>query len=201
MSIVSSVTKYDNRVQKSGRRRVLYELTDHLGGVHKRGGHQLKSYSVLPSTPEVIGNQSYDLVFDEASNESVLWDGGAWQTYRTQLHAQQELELNKKEVLGMVEGIDNGDDPLPLIQSPEHSTSKQLAKKAIRHMMKMRDPFIVITLKPLINYLRANYTNAQLVSFLDLTTAQAIKMNNRINAVLDNKTIYETFDQNAEDIG
>lgn len=201
MPIISSVTKFDNRTQKSGRRRVWYELTDHLDAVHTRGNHLLKSYAILPFSPEVIGAQTYDLVFDESTGESRLWDGAIWQIYRTQLHKKQETGLGENEAQEMIELIDRGDDPLPLIQSPEHSTSKKLAKKAIRYMMRKQDPFIVIILEPLIIYLRANYTSDQLIAFLDLTSPQAVKMNNRINAVLDNKTIYDTFDQNAEDIG
>ena len=99
-----------------------------------------------------------------------------------------------------VSDTENGEDVLADVTGAVHSTPKKMAKKLIYHMMRTRDPYLVIALEPLIVYLRANYTNAQLIVFLDLTAAQATKMNSRINAILDNKSVFTTYDDNAEDI-
>ena len=111
--------------------------------------------------------------------------------------AEGLVSAEEQAILGMVE---NGEDIQSTILNPVHSTTKELVKKAIRYMMRERNPYIVIALEPLINYLRANYTGAQLITFLDITSEQATKMNNRINAILDNKSAFTTFDSNAEEI-
>ena len=93
-----------------------------------------------------------------------------------------------------------GTDPLALVLAPTYSTSKIMVKKLIRYMMRVRDPYLVFVLEPLIIHLRANYTNPQLLAFLDITAEQATKLNSRINAILDNRAILDTYDANAEEI-
>lgn len=111
--------------------------------------------------------------------------------------AEGLVSAEEQAILAMVE---NGEDIQSTILNPVHSTAKEMAKKAIYYMMRERNPYIVIALEPLINYLRANYTGAQLITFLDITSEQATKMNTRINAILDNKSAFTTFDSNAEEI-
>jgi len=111
----------------------------------------------------------------------------------------ENSQSNTEEKL-IVDTIETNSDIVTSITSPKYSTAKNLAKKVIYYMMREKDPRIVLALEPLIIYLRANYTNAQLITFLDLTSEQATKMNTRINAILDNKTAFTTFDNNAEEI-
>lgn len=94
---------------------------------------------------------------------------------------------------------------LTITLNPRWSTSKRIAKKLIRWMMRERDPRIVIWLEPLITYLEANYTNTQLANFLDLTIPQLAKMKVRINAILDDpltiksaQTLIAEFDAETE---
>lgn len=107
--------------------------------------------------------------------------------------AEQEETLGE----GMVE---RGLDVLAYVQAVDHTTTKIIVKRIIRSMMRERNPYMVIVLEPLIVYLRANYTNAQLMTFLDITAGQATKLNSRINAILDNRAILDTYDANAEEI-
>ena len=108
-------------------------------------------------------------------------------------HAENEITLQ-------ISRAEDGEDILSVAQSPNYTTAKILVKRVIRHMMRVRDPYLVIALEPLIVYLRANYTNAQLLTFLTLTATQGTKMNSRINAILDNKAAFTTYDANLEDI-
>lgn len=96
--------------------------------------------------------------------------------------------------------VESGLDVLAYVQAVDHTTTKKVVKRIIRYMMRERNPYIVIVLEPLIIYLRANYTNAQLMTFLDITAGQATKLNTRVNAILDNQAFLDTFDSNAEEI-
>jgi len=96
------------------------------------------------------------------------------------------------------------EDSLTITLNPKWSTSKRIAKKLIRYMMRERDPRIVVALEPLIDYLRANYNANQLANWLDITTQQVLKMNRRINAILDDvgtvKAQMALFDAEQEEI-
>jgi hypothetical protein len=111
---------------------------------------------------------------------------------------QVETELAENEAVQARDRVLNGENPETIALNPEHGTSKQIAKSLIRWMMQDRDPYIVIFLEPLIVYLRANYTAAQLKTFLDITAAQAIKMDARIDAILNNKVDLQIAESNME---
>jgi len=87
-----------------------------------------------------------------------------------------------------------------MVLNVQYTTAKKAAKRLIRLMMRTRNPYLVIALEPLIIYLRATYTNPQLLNFLDITAAQGTKMSNRIDEILDNKSVFTNFDANEEDI-
>lgn len=172
MTIVSHYTQADTHTQKL-RRYVRHFFVDHLGATHTHG------FSLLAAT---LTDVDYDAI-------------------RAALVAGVETGLAEAEYHNLISMIESGEDVLPAILSPAHATSADLAKRVIRYMMRERDPRIVIALEPLITYLRANYTGAQLRNFLDLTVAQAQKMDARINAILDNKAaVFDAFDANGEEI-
>ena len=102
--------------------------------------------------------------------------------------SKMEVRIKEREEGDIQQSAESGEDVLTLVLNPTYSTSKRIAKKLIRFMMRKKDPYLVIALEPLINYLRANYNAAQLKSFLDISTAQAQKMNARIDTILNNKT-------------
>jgi hypothetical protein len=95
-------------------------------------------------------------------------------------------------------------DTLTLTLNPKWSSSKRIAKRLIRYMMRQRDPRIVIALEPLIQYLKANYNATQMANFLDITTAQVLKLNRRVNAILQDsgtvKAQLTVFDQDLDEI-
>lgn len=173
MSIISHETIISSHAQANGEIGIYHVFIDHNGISHKRAARRVSG--ILTSA---------DYLAERLSLVSIV-----------------EQELNDEEEDNLVSEIEQGNDVLAFVLSPTHSTSKLLAKKLIRHMMRERDPRLVIALEPLIVYLRANYTNDQLINFLDITTNQSIKMNTRINAILDNKVaVFDTFDTNSEDI-
>lgn len=93
---------------------------------------------------------------------------------------------------------------LNLILNPKFSTNKKIAKMLIRWMLRERDPRIVLFLEPLIVYIQTNFNANQVANFLDITIAQVLKINRRVNAILtdtDNfKNLIERFDTEQENI-
>ena len=116
------------------------------------------------------------------------------------MYADLDTGLEEGEINQQIEDVENGIDVLPVVKSPKHSTSKKIAKALIRHMMRTKDPYLVIALEPLIVYLKTNYTNTQLKNFLNINTAQLTKLNKRVNAILNNKADFVIYGDNAEDI-
>jgi hypothetical protein len=98
----------------------------------------------------------------------------------------------------------SSDDSLTLTLNPKWSTTKDMAKAIIYKMMKERDPYLVIQHEALLNYIRANYTGAQIANLLDITIAQVQKMAVRIDAILsDTATVKDSlavFDANSEEL-
>jgi len=87
------------------------------------------------------------------------------------------------------EGFDIFDqsDPLTFALNPQHSTTPKILKIMVRRLMAERDPYLVIKMEPVIDYLRATYTAPQIATALNITTQQVTNMNSRINAILNNK--------------
>lgn len=97
------------------------------------------------------------------------------------LEQRKEAEENFTESVG----IESGQSPLDLALNARWSVTPRIARRMILWMMRERDPRIVIFMEPLISYIRANYTATQIATWLDLTIEQVLKMNNRINAILE----------------
>ena len=116
------------------------------------------------------------------------------------MYADLDTGLDEGEINQQIEDVENGIDVLPVVLNPKHSTFNKIAKALIRHMMRTKDPYLVITLEPLIVYLKANFTNAQIRNRLNITNAQLSKLNNRVNAILNNKADFVIYGDNAEDI-
>jgi len=116
------------------------------------------------------------------------------------MYASLDEGLVEAEIAEQLNAVEDGIDVLPAVLSPNHATSKQIFMALIRFMMREKNPYIVLALEPTILYLRATYTTAQLKNALTFTTNQVIKLNSRINAVLNNKADFVTYDSNSEDI-
>lgn len=115
----------------------------------------------------------------------------------SQKQEQEEVELPQ-------EHYDESINPLTFTLNAKFSSDKKIAKKLIRWMMRERDPRIVIWLEPLIQYLRDNFTARQIANFLDITTEQVIKLNQRVNTILEQSGVVKAqiilFDSYREDI-
>ena len=118
-------------------------------------------------------------------------------------------DLLEQQAKGEDDGVitlvyEQGGNALTLTLNPKWSTSKRIAKKLIRWMMREKDPRIVIFLEPLIDYLQANYNATQMANFLDITVAQVLKVNSRVNAILSDvgtvKAQLLVFDGEEEEI-
>ena len=116
------------------------------------------------------------------------------------LYSAIENRLSILEINKAISMLEEGKDITSLAITPIYNTSKNLVKAVFRHIMKVKDPYLVLAMEPLIIYIRANYTNAQIINLLDFTAEQASKMNTRINAILDNAAAFTTYNTNAEDI-
>jgi len=119
----------------------------------------------------------------------------------TALVSAIDIRMIENEVSSAESRVESGEDSLDIVNNPIHSTTKRLAKRLIFWMMRTRDPLVVILLEPLILDIRATLTVPQIETFLDLTNAQVIKMNNRINNILDNKADFLAFDANTDEFG
>lgn len=98
-----------------------------------------------------------------------------------------EALLSKDELRGVVKRVDNGEDSLVVALNPIHSTTKEIAKTLIYHMVKARDIGFVLKMEPLIEYIKANFTSNQMQNFLDVTAQQLTRMNIKYNSVISNK--------------
>ena len=98
----------------------------------------------------------------------------------------------------------SNNDPLGTTLNPQWSTTKNTAKHLLYWMMRERDPYIVVYLKPLIQHIQANFNATQIANLLDITAAQVLKLNRRVNAILADtgtaETLLALFDAEQEDI-
>ena len=175
MAIVEQTVHY-NRQKGPDQRKVYFKFTDDNG----------KDYIVGPRFRPLSYDPSTDLAAEAAKLEA-------------------ELETNEAaEIHGIAENNalhNRSADYMTRLLAPELTTSKVIAKRLIRWMMRERDPRIVIALEPLIDYLRTNYTAQQLATFLDMTSEEVTRVNTRINRILDHQTDIELFIGSEEVIG
>lgn len=101
--------------------------------------------------------------------------------------ARQELFLDEVERQQAISRIEGGEDSLAVVNSFDHSTQKELAKSLVYEMVRRRDPYFVLLLEPLIEWIKASFTAAQIRNFLDITSAQLTTMNNKYNLIITNK--------------
>jgi len=161
MSIVTSAIIEDT-LHTPTRRELRYLFTDHVSRTH----HIRK----------IVGGAA----FDEVADLIVV-------------AARLEDQLDEGELIRSEKRVMRGEDALSVVQNPIHSTDKKIAKYLIRKMMragKSDDParrekaiFLAIVLKPLVDWMKANLTNAQIRNFLDITNPQLVAMNNRLHKV------------------
>lgn len=130
------------------------------------------------------------------------FDANAYGVTRSTQMLEEQAEQEDEGTINLV--YEQGGNALTLTLNPKWSTSKRIAKKLIRWMMREKDPRIVIFLEPLIDYLQANYNATQMATWLDITVAQVLKVNSRVNAILSDvgtvKAQLLVFDAEQEEI-
>lgn len=134
-----------NSLQVSGKRRVSYEYTDHVGGVHS-----LQSLTVEGDA---------DINADMLARIPAIEDG-----------------LDESEMQSF-----NGD---PLTATFNHTTKKKVIRRMLIEAMKDENPKVILKLKPVIDWIRANYTGVQIANYLNITIQQAQKLATRFDALV-----------------
>lgn len=111
-------------------------------------------------------------------------------------------EMASQEEAGAEEAIESG-DALGRVTGAKWTESKRIARALILHMVRSRDPRIVVALEPLIQYLQASYTAVQMAEWLGLTVPQILKINRRVNAILNStgtvKNLLTAFDAEQDE--
>ena len=108
--------------------------------------------------------------------------------------SRQEASLDESERGEAISRVESGEDALTVVNSFDHSTQKELAKALVYEMVRRRDPYFVLSMEPLIDFIRANFTAPQIRNFLDITAAQLTKLNTKYNAIIANKADLLTAD-------
>lgn len=85
---------------------------------------------------------------------------------------------------GLIESetnIFNGD---PLTTVFKYTTKKTVIRKMLIKAMQDENPKALLKLKPIIDWVRASYTGAQIANYLEITTQQAQKLATRFDALV-----------------
>jgi len=87
------------------------------------------------------------------------------------------------------------DNPLDLVLTPSHSTQRKIARYVIRRLMRSDELEDIRRCKPLLKYMDANLTDAQIRTLLGITAAQLVKLRAKGAAVFTTTHSGETFEQ------
>ena len=106
--------------------------------------------------------------------------------------------------------VDNEEQKLISKFEEEHSdptaytfnfTTKQaFLRRLIRYLMKHRDVKIIVAIKPMIDWLKATYTAAQIATYLGITTVVLGRINTRLDAIFAIAAVLETDNNLIEEI-
>jgi len=92
------------------------------------------------------------------------------------------------ELENAISKVESGEDSLTVTNAFHHSTQKETAKKLIRYMIKIKSVYFVLAMESLVEYIKTNYNNGQILTFLDITSDQLITLNSKYNSIITNKT-------------
>jgi len=131
----------------------------------------------------------------------MLLDGAAdYDAIRLSAVPRVESDLDEQEQGEACSRLENGEDALVVVNSAQHSTMKKLAKKIIRYAMRNRDVHLLIALEPLITYLRATYTGAQIANFLDVDLPTLSRIAQRYDDLIAVRTVIDADAGRVEEI-
>lgn len=102
-----------------------------------------------------------------------------------------ETNLAEAEEDKLIGDVEAGLNPLNI--APDYTTVQKAHRKMVRWVMRNK-AHIAVKLIPLVNWLKANYTAAQIATYLGVTTAIVLKINNRFTALEVLKPSLDTDD-------
>lgn len=144
MAVVSQRVSQDV-AQADGRRRVIYEYTDHLGA--------------LPTLGPMLVPSGFDTAADLVARIPSVEE------------SQRVTE----------EAAFSGDASTA---SFNYTTKKRVIKKLLTEALRDDNPKHLLLMKPVIDWLRANYTGVQIATYLGITIAKASALAARYDAIV-----------------
>ncbi len=100
---------------------------------------------------------------------------------------RQEQELSRLEAQNAISRVEDGEDPVDVINDAEHAISNQIAIALIYDMVRDRDPYKILTLESLFDFMRDTMTAVQIRSYLNITAVQFAWLNSRYNRIIAHK--------------
>lgn len=114
-------------------------------------------------------------IIDDAADAASFGDGKA---------AFAAAALVDEEVSSVIDRINNGENALTVVQGVQVGTVRATARRVLQFAFRLNDPAYLLKCGPLIDYLKATYTPAQLANFLSITAQRLNALDNRYqNAV------------------
>ena len=98
-----------------------------------------------------------------------------------------DADLLERVVLfdeGLAESEELLFDGDPLTYSFRHTTKAKVIRRMLIRAMKDENPKAILRLKPVVDWVRATYTGAQIASYLNITINQAQKLAARFDALV-----------------
>lgn len=94
-----------------------------------------------------------------------------------------EQDLVNNDIETSLHRLEDGENPLTM--EFDYCTAKQAARKMILYAMENKAPWLLLLLKPLVEYLKQTYTATQIANYLGITVEQLTRIWARYNAILD----------------
>ena len=170
MPVVSVNTIVDPNQQRDGRRFLRFEWTVTGGEVIPLFGY---GKYLVDIAPEII-----DVINPDTPEQEVIYSTPPTQeeaiaTIRANLEIKLNEQLERREAFETLEDSSK-------ITSLNHATPQRVAELILRYVLRTDRIEDVAKAKPLVDYLKANYTAQQLQTATGLTGAQLTKIDNRV---------------------
>lgn len=156
MPVTSVNTIVDPNQQRDGRRFIRFEWTVTGGEVIPLFGY---------------GKYLVDGLTDD--QDQPITQDDAIATIRANLETKLNAQLERREAFEALEDSSK-------ITSLNHATPQRVAELILRYVLRTDNIEDVVKAKPLVDYLKANYTAQQLQTATGLTGAQLTKIDSRV---------------------
>lgn len=85
----------------------------------------------------------------------------------------------------------------PLTATFKHTNKRKVIRRLLVAAMRDENPKAILRLKPIINWVRANYTGVQIANYLNITIQQTQRLANRFDALV---LVQTTLDADGSEI-